>query len=277
MAETGPQGSARVLQHGYRYVVSDEWIEHQIDEDGIEPPKIWRIDFQLRELRDADARRRARKLRDMWASISGDLVLAEPTEDPEEFLDLLEKWANERVDDDDVIPSRESREFRRRLKLAEFDIDMDRWIEEHGSDRLKLARSRNYKITSSYAKDRALEELPECWIDTASKAVHRERVDPSMRALQVETNFRDWIATKELGLDTRVVWLVKPPSSMAEFIEYAIEDFIDSESDFRQQEALLIPDYLGKYSAFLPVEVEQRAPKEDDPYWEEQDEEEEED
>jgi hypothetical protein len=269
MAETGPQGRGRVLEHDYRYAVSDEWIDRRIDETGVEPPKTWRIEFQLKELRDADARRRARRLRDMWLSVPEDMVLAEPTDDPEEFLDLLEAWIAEKSANIASASTVQSKEFRRRSKLAAFDVEMDRWIDENGSDRLKIARSRNYKITSSYAKERAREELPECWVDTADRARSRERVDPSMRALRVETKFRDWIESKELDLDTRIVWLIKPPPSMAEFFEYEDEDLFDSEEGFQQQEALLIPDYLGKYNAFLPVDVEQRAPKADDPYWEE--------
>jgi hypothetical protein len=276
MAATGPQGRERVLEHEYRYSVADEWIERKIDETGIEPPKTWRIEFQLRELRDADVRRRARRLREMWSSIPGDMVLSEPTEDPEEFLDLLEAWIDERAEDVPPVGTVESKEVRRRMKLADFDLDMDHWIDEQGSERLKIARSRNYKITSSYAKERAREELPECWVDTAGKAISRERVDPSMRALRVETKFREWIESKDLGLGTRIVWLVKPPPSMAEFFEYEDEDLFDPESGFQQQEALLISDYLGKYNAYLPVQEEQRAPRKNDPYWKEHDEEEDE-
>lgn len=272
MAKIGPQGNARVLQQKYRYAVSDEWIEHRIDEEGIEPPRIWFIDFTLKELSDANARRRARRLQEQRASIPGEIVLEEPTEDAERFLDLLEEWISEREDQIGLVPSEASDEFRRRLKLAEFDVEMARWIEGRGSARLKLARSRGYKVSSSYAKERGLEELPECWVDTADNAKYRERVDPSMRALSVETNFRAWIEEKELDLDTRIVWLVAPPSSMSEFIEFTNEEFFDGEADFTQQEALVIPGYLGKYNAFLPVDVDERAPQGDDPYWADQNE-----
>ena len=276
MADTGPQGNARVLKQTYRYAVADEWIAHRIDEEGVEPPRTWRIEFELRELADAAARRRARRLEELWSSIPGEMVLEAPTDDPDEFLNLLEEWVNERQDQIGLVPNEESDEVLRRRRIAEFDVEMARWIEEHGSARLKLARSRGYKVTSSYAKERGVEELPECWVDTASKARYRERVDPSMRALKVETNFRSWIESMDLGIETRIVWLVEPPSSMAEFFEFANDDPFDSGADFEQQEALMVPYYLGKYSAFLPVDVDQRAPKSDDPYWADPDEEDEE-
>jgi hypothetical protein len=275
MAESRSQGSARVLAHDYLYAVSDEWIDAQIDETGVEPPKVWRIKFHLRELATADDRKRARRLRREWAEIPLQIILPEPAADPDEFLDLLETWLEE---DEDRLSEdgAETEEMRRRRRLASFDADMAKWIASFGSNRLKLASARNYKITSSYAKERGREELPECWVDTSAKAQFRERVDPSMQALKVETNFRGWLKSKELDLDTRIIWLTTPPPAMAEYMDYGGGDVFEEQPEFAQQEALLIPTYLGKYEAYLPVDREQRAPRADDPYWEVDDDEEDE-
>lgn len=269
MAENGPRGAARVLEHVYRYAVADAWIERQIDETGIEPPRIWQIKFELRELDGTTARRRARALQDIWYTIPGDMELAEPVEDPERFLDLLEEWIEGQGDE--LASSEESEEARRRRRVADFDAERDAWIEANGSDRLKLARSRNYKITSTYVTERGRVELPQCWVDTAGKASYRERVDPSMRALETETRFRHWIAVNGLGLEPRIVWLTAPPPAMAEYMEYGDGDPFDEAPEFEQQEALLIPNYLGKYSAFLPIDEGERAPKPDDAYWDDED------
>lgn len=268
MAENGPRGGTRILQQRYRYAVSDTWIENQVDETGLQPPKTWQIQFQLRELRDAEARKRARALEDIWYSIPDDVELPEPIDDPERFLDLVEEWIEEHSDE--VASSgEESGEARRRRRIVDFDAEMDAWIEENGSDRLKLGRSRKYKVTSTYAIERGREELPRWWIDTAGKAGYRERVDPSKPALDVETNVRRWIAFNELGLEPRIVWLTSPPPAMAEYMEYGEGDPFDEQSEFEQQEALLIPGYLGRYSAYLPIDSGQRAPNPDDDYWKE--------
>lgn len=260
MAQAGPQGSGRVVAHRYEYAVSDKWIQERIDEEGIQRPKVWEITFELRELPDADARRRARRLREAWEAVPGRMELREPTEDPVEFLDLVEEWAD--MEAETVLGAKNEeaeQEERKQQEQQEFEAEMGRWIPAHGSVRLKLARDRGYKIVSTYAKERGREELPECWIDTADRAQYRERVDPTIRALKVETSFRQWLDQKELDLQTWIIWLVQPPSAMLEYRESLEESLFIPE--FEQQEALIIKGFLGKYDAFLLVDIDERVPR----------------
>jgi hypothetical protein len=260
MANAGPQGDVRVLAHKYQFEVSDAWIQDRIDEEGIEPPKIWRMAFQLRELPDAESRKRARRLRAAWESIPGRMKLPEPTEDPIKFLDLVEEWVELEAESAQDADSEELAERQREVHEQEaFEAEMAEWIGNHGSDRLKLAHSRGYKIVSSYAKERGRADLPGCWIDTAGRAEYRERVDPSMEALDTETKVQNWLDIHELDLLTRIIWLVTPPSSQVEHWEAQEEEFFEI-GDFRQQEALLLPAFLGKYGAYLPVDKDERAP-----------------
>jgi hypothetical protein len=264
MVQAGPDGQARIVTHEYQYVVSDEWIEEQVDDIGVEPPKVWHIVFELRDLPNRNVRRRARELREQWERIPEALELPEPTEDPETFLELLDDWIREwKHASADRAREQAAEQSRGRLLQRQFESDMDDWIEGHGSPRLRLARERGYKVTSAYAKERAARELPESWIDTADRATWRERVDPSLEALQHETLLARWMADRGMTLSIQIVWLVEPPSSMAEMLERGTADEPFG-VEFDQQEVLLIAGYLGKYNAFFPIDRDERAPVPDD-------------
>lgn len=260
MVQVGPQGHARVITHEYAYRVSEDWVQDQIDAEGIEPPRFWAISFDLPDLPDAGARRRARLLRDEWLSIEGDMELPEPTEDVDAFLDLVEKWLSEKKREQRVQHAEEVAETEEaREEQTRFQSEMDEWIAEKGSERLRLARERGYKVTSGYAKERASKELPQCWVDTANRAAWRERVDPSTEALQLETAAVEWLEDHDLDFSTEIVWLVEPPSAMVE----ARRDVQDDDVfllDFEQQEAILISPFLSRYNVFLPVDKSERAP-----------------
>lgn len=154
-------------------------------------------------------------------------------------------------------------QVRIRQLQRQFESDMEVWIEEYGSGRLRLARERGYKVTSSYAKERAARELPEAWIDTADRATWRERVDPTFDALKDETLVEKWMEQRGLPYSVQIVWLVEPPSSMAEILDRGTDDEPFG-VEFEQQEALLIAGYLDRYNAFLPIDRDERAPIPDD-------------
>ena len=125
-----------------------------------------------------------------------------------------------------------------------------------------MARSRNYKATSGYARERGRAELPQCWIDTAGVAEYRERVDPSTEALTLETEYENFLSRNGRNLRIRIVWLVEPPAGLAEMYEGIDVDQVLAGQpwEFEQQETLLVTDFLGRYEAFMPVDSEVRAP-----------------
>lgn len=260
MVEAGPDGQARVVTHDYHYGVSDEWIQERVDEEGVEPPKVWRMSFDLPDLPNSTLRRKARALREIWEALPDNLELPQPTEDPEAFLELLGDWVEEaQVATAEQARMRTVEQSQKRQQVQAFETAMDAWIEEHGSQRLRLARERGYKVTSSYAKERAERELPETWVDTADRAAWRERVDPSYAALRFESAVVNWMEERDMPYSCVIVWLIEPPSSMAEALERESEDD-PLGKDFEQQEAILISGYLDRYNVFLPVDPDERAP-----------------
>lgn len=59
------------------------------------------------------------------------------------------------------------------------------------------------------------------------------------------------------------MWLVEPPTGLAglyENVNFDEEAFDGGGWEFEQQEAILIPGYLGRYEAFLMVDHNARAP-----------------
>lgn len=265
MVESGPRGDARVVEYAYIYQVSQEWIEERVDIEGIELPREWTIAFALSDLPDPNTRSRARRLHKQYLEIGRVPELESPTDDVLEFLDQLEQWLaveTEQLDQD--RHRRHQEELDREIAAKAFDADMTGWIELRGSERMKIARRRGYKVTGSYARARAREELPGCWVDTSDRAEYRERVDPSANALRVESGFEDWLMANELNLRTRIVWLTSPPSGLAERYEGVdVGDVLSGdveEWEFEQQEAVLISRYLGRYDAYLIVNSDLRAP-----------------
>lgn len=254
MVEAGPRGAARTVEHAYEYSVSEEFIEERIELEGIELPRRWTINFSLQDLPDPGTRARALSLRRLYEELDGELELEAPTDDPIEFLERLEEWAGA---EQELIDYEESQrrqfEMDKELEAKAFEQAMDVWIEKHGSYRLKTARKKRYKVTSSYARARGREELPGFWIDTAGVAGYRERVDPSGEALKTEANVEKFLSLGDLELRTRIVWLVSPPSALSEIYE---------DWEFEQQEAILVSGYLGRYEAFLPLDPDYRAPAE---------------
>jgi hypothetical protein len=264
MVEAGPAGDARVVKFIFSYSVSDEWIEARMDLEGVEMPKLWSISFELSDLPNPGERHRARKLWHLYEQFGGEAELEEPCDDPVEFLDRLEEWIaaeRERIDYEDH--QREEAEHQRELAAREFSRAMQRWIEANGTNRLKAACARGYKVTGSYARARVREEIPGAWVDTSGRALYRERVDPSSEALELEDAFETFAKFQDLELRTRIVWLVEPPTGLAELYEdldFDEEAFSGGGWEFERQEAILISGYLGRYEAFLMVDHSARAP-----------------
>jgi hypothetical protein len=253
MVEARPESAARPVEHEYTYLISDEFVRERIELEGVELPKRWLIKFALADLPSPGERSRALVLRRRREEFPGTPLLHRPVDDPVEFLDRLEKWIEEEGEQRE-----QERELVRQEEIAAaaestlFDDEMSRWISTYGSQRLKMARKKRYKVTSSYARARGRSELPGCWIDTAGLAEYRERVDPSAEALKTETRVEEYLAEVDVELATRIVWLVAPPSGLAETFggDFGAENYWE----FEQQEAILLSSYLGRYEAFYFVD-----------------------
>ena len=238
MTQLRPLGEPQAVDVEFQYTVSGEWIEQNIREQGIRMPRNWKVKFSLPEV-PAQLRIRLYRAHAQYKKMPGYPTFRAPTEDPEEFLVAIEDWIESAAADQTSDDS--------------FDGMRTSWIGAHGSDRLRIAQERGYKVNRLYAVERAAHEFPQFWIDTSNESVVRERTDPSMKALEIEDMVRKWIVDHELDerLDPKIVWLVEPPNELQERLE-------ESGDYFEQQEAILISSYLGRYSVVMPIAAELR-------------------
>ncbi len=250
-----PEGEPRVVAYQFRYEIADAYIEQSLDEEGIEQPKMWKITFELRDLPNAELRRRARAVQRAWTTTPGYPVLDKPTEDPVEFIEGAERWMAEATGD---LTEHEAAERGRSERREQFEQDKRAWIEEHGSSRLRRASKRDYKVNRLYAQERAAQEFPRFWLETSSDARWNERTDPSEAALDLEDRVRDGLEMRPGEMEVRIVWLTEPPAGMGSMA------WNDLGLEWAEQEVILVQPYLGRYRLFLPVDTDLWRPTESD-------------
>jgi hypothetical protein len=125
----------------------------------------------------------------------------------------------------------EAAQKRSRAEKEAMVAEKANWIAAHGSDHLKRAYALGYDCQRKYATERAAAELPDLFLDYDDHAEWRSRSCPSEKALdEVEK-------LAALGYKAQVVWLTYPPYKL----DYECEDF-------QPMEAVVILDYLGKYT-----------------------------
>lgn len=110
--------------------------------------------------------------------------------------------------------------------------EKQRWIAENGSEFLIKAHQAGYDCQRRYVSERAAIEYPGYRVDFDQRAHWNDRACPSEQALE-----------QALEDEANVVWLVAPP--------YRIdpeEDPYYFESEWEDREALVIDDYLDKYT-----------------------------
>lgn len=244
MVESEPEGAPRIVAYEFRYDVAESFIESRLDDEGVEIPKSWKIAFELRDLPNADLRKRARAIHAAWSTTPGYPVLKGPTEDPVEFIEGAERWMAEATGN---LTEHEAAERLRSENAALFQREKDEWIQAHGSSRLRRANERDYKVNRLYARERADREFPAFWLETGGDARWGERTDPSDRSLDLEDMVREELASRGQQLDVRIVWLTSPPAELISQLEV-------SEWSWEEQEAILVYPYLGRYRLFLPVD-----------------------
>jgi hypothetical protein len=230
-----PLKDAKPVELKFRATMSAEFVEKMIDESGMEPSEEWEFAFDLGEIESPELRRRLRQAHDRYMDVEPYPVLPRTEEDPEKFLELLEPWLD-RV---------EAEEAEERESLAAFAENMKSWVTSHGSNRLQLAVERDYRANTSYAVERAGQELPGFWVDTAEDCEWGERVDPTEELLVLEKSVRNHLQDVDPRLDVRIVWLTETPRALDRKMEAL-------NAEFEPQEALIVPDYLGRYLLVMP-------------------------
>ena len=126
------------------------------------------------------------------------------------------------------LTEKKKQEEKVREKLNQEKIE---WINNFGSEQLKLALELNYEHNRLYVQERYKIEFPEFELDYNESSSWKTKVNPSTEAL---------IAVKKLiedGYEAEIIWLTNPIN---------IEEY-DYDNQFESCEAIAIRNYLGKY------------------------------
>jgi len=103
------------------------------------------------------------------------------------------------------------------------------WIARHGSERLRRQTAAGYDCQRRYVLERAAQEFPDYVLDFNDAASWRSRSCVSDEAFEEASR-----------VGGTVVWLTAPPSS-------ALPQEEGDEEEFKQTEAVVVREYLGKY------------------------------
>jgi hypothetical protein len=134
-----------------------------------------------------------------------------------------------------TLEARKSEIVKARELSAKAAIKADRlgWINQHGSDRLKRAKTGVYNCQRLYIEERVALEFPEFDLDYSDDLSTKDRSCPSVNALNELDRYPQG----------RIVW-VKLRHDRSDDDEYEYED----EDDYNGEEAIVIEDYLGSYT-----------------------------
>jgi hypothetical protein len=107
------------------------------------------------------------------------------------------------------------------------------WVEEYGSERLRLAYSRGYDCDQIYVEERAAIEFPGFSIGMEENTGWYKAENPSLDALILER------ALRNQGREAEVTTVIYFPAE-------GYDDEADEEN-FERREAMVIKNYLGEY------------------------------
>lgn len=135
-------------------------------------------------------------------------------------------------------------EARAEAKKAAAEAEQADWIEEYGSERLKLAAKHGHRLDRIYALERAAAEWPDFELDFYDKARWDERGNPSLSELKALEAI-----TAKTDLPAMLVWLETPGRSQPQDDRYWESDC----SDFEPGAALVIRQYLGEHDLIKTI------------------------
>ncbi len=236
-----------LIQLELKYALSEHGIEEHIASTGEQPSPLLILEVPLSELTPA-LRRRAAALRPHILEFEEELeetpftdetpphelypVLDKQTQDPAEVIAAWEGFAAARsAMRRQAAEKKAQEEALLEGRREAFRLQMARWIEEHGSERLKLGLQRGYKISGAYVRERAEAEFPGFTVDINAKAWWRERVSPTLEALQVETLALGYQQKISSTYKIRIVWLTR-----------------DDRGQEAKREVVVVPAYLTFYN-----------------------------
>lgn len=233
-----------------KYHLSDVGVERHIAKTGKKPTRDYTLPVRLPEL-EPNLRARAAAVRKHIPALPGlrKLLTApstlpvvpeldEVSEDPRVVIEAWERLISareaEKVAAAAAALERQKQEEKARVM---FRAEMAGWIALHGSERLKTAFGRGYRVTSLYLQERAAHDFPGFAIDANRRLRWEERANPTAEALAIENYALERAARIDGQHRTRVVWLT-----------HDLEGNDLSEEGRHKRETVIVTAYLGFYT-----------------------------
>lgn len=128
-------------------------------------------------------------------------------------------------------------EARKEARKQQLEAERKAWIEQHGSERLKLAVKHGHPVDRIFVLEYARAEYPGWVVDFFNNADWSDRTNPPLSELKALES-----AETETSKTVHLVWLASPPQSQPSDNRYW-----DGEEDFEKGPALVIRKFLDKY------------------------------
>ena len=127
---------------------------------------------------------------------------------------------------------------------AKIKLERSNWIQEHGSERLKLAIKNGYFIESLYVKERAAVEYPGWFVDIDDEITWSKASNPSIKSL------RSLEEIKASEPDIADNLTIAYSSSDCEYGE--LMQFFGSENKIPSQ-IIILSGFLGEFTLLKPI------------------------
>lgn len=129
-------------------------------------------------------------------------------------------------------------ETRKEARKRQLEAERNAWIEQHGSERLKLAVKHGHPVDRIFALEYAKAKYPGWTVDFFNNATWSDRTNPPLSELKaIEA------AEAETDKTVHLVWLTSPAQDQPNDDRY----WDDYEGDFEKGPALVIRKFLDKY------------------------------
>jgi len=149
---------------------------------------------------------------------------------------VIEKMAQDEMERAAAVERQYLEEEARKKARKEQESARREWVMEFGSDHLQRGVKAGHSCQRQYVRERLAIELPEYKLDFGDDVYTRERVCPSVAALD------ELDRVKGLGFEARIVWIED---------EQETSDYY-----FRDGESVMVEKYLGKYYAFKWIKAD---------------------
>lgn len=227
----------------YETEYAHEQMEERIIKEGsikiVEEVVKFDKPMTVEELMDWD-RKRVEKIEEKEKSLKAELdrMHKEKEEEIKKLKPELDE-INEEKKQNFINKIEEEIEKKRKAKEEKEKLEREKveWIGKYGSERLKKSQKLGYENQRLYVLERAEMEFPDYIVDFNETASFKDRVNPSLEALREVEELID------KGYDAEIVWLISKPTDH-------IGDEEDYYNRFEPREAIIIWNYLGKYSLY---------------------------